>query len=63
MTMPVAFVSHGAPSLALDAADPIHRFLRGFSQSLAEPAGDARGACVHGGWAYHLLSRAAFRWT
>lgn len=34
---PVAFVSHGAPSLALDPADPTHGFLRGFGLALGKP--------------------------
>ena len=38
MDAPVAFVSHGAPSLALDAADPTHAFLRGFGDALAASA-------------------------
>ena len=34
---PVAFVSHGAPSLALDAGDPTHEFLKGFGRALGQP--------------------------
>lgn len=37
MDAPVAFVSHGAPSLALDHADPTHAFLRGFGPALGKP--------------------------
>jgi 4,5-DOPA dioxygenase extradiol len=37
MDAPVAFVSHGAPSLALDAHDPTHRFLTGFGRVLGRP--------------------------
>jgi 4,5-DOPA dioxygenase extradiol len=33
----VAFVSHGAPSLALDSSDPTHAFLRGFGAALGRP--------------------------
>ena len=50
MTIPVAFVSHGAPTLALDADDPTHRFLRGFGDALAA-AGRPRGiVCVSAHW-------------
>ncbi len=37
MGAPVAFVSHGAPSLALDAGDPTHAFLSGFGRALGRP--------------------------
>lgn len=33
----VAFVSHGAPSLALDMAEPTHGFLKGFGRALGKP--------------------------
>ncbi len=37
MDAPVAFVSHGAPSLALDAGDPTYAFLTGFGRALGKP--------------------------
>lgn len=37
MEAPVAFVSHGAPSLALDRVDPTHVFLTGFGRALGRP--------------------------
>src|SRR5688572_13229072 len=37
MDAPVAFVSHGAPSLALDTRDPTHAFLTGFGRALGRP--------------------------
>ena len=37
MDAPVAFVSHGAPSLALDRGNPTHAFLAGFGVALGKP--------------------------
>ena len=37
MDAAVAFVSHGAPSLALDRDDPTHAFLTGFGAALGQP--------------------------
>ena len=34
---PVAFVSHGAPSLVLEHSDPTHAFLSGFGRTLGAP--------------------------
>ena len=49
--MSVAFVSHGAPSLALDTSDPTHAFLRGFGATLAAAAGKPRGiVCISAHW-------------
>jgi len=51
MDQPVAFVSHGAPTLALDAEDPTHRFLRGFGATLGARAGRPRGiVCISAHW-------------
>lgn len=35
---PVYFISHGAPTLALDETDPTHRFLRDLGKSLKTPS-------------------------
>lgn len=48
---PIAFVSHGAPSLALDTAEPTHRFLRGFGAALGATSGRPRGiVCISAHW-------------
>lgn len=35
--LPVVFVSHGAPTMAIDTADPTHRFLAGLGRELPLP--------------------------
>ena len=35
--VPAVFVSHGAPTLVIDAADRTHRFLKGLGAQLAKP--------------------------
>jgi 4,5-DOPA dioxygenase extradiol len=45
--LPAVFVSHGAPSLALEAGDPTHVFLRGLGEALGTPRGIV---CVSAHW-------------
>lgn len=37
MLWPTVFVSHGAPSLLLEPAQPAHQFLRDFGRELGQP--------------------------
>ena len=47
MRMPAVFVSHGAPTLALETHDPTHVFLRGLGALLPKPSAIV---CVSAHW-------------